>query len=149
METAEGRAGGAGAVRLGENVAGAFPAGASLASEEGRPREEMGETALGARCYRRLVPPSEPAPVVTVREGMGRITRMNFGSVIDRGRQMMARGEQRPMFCEAFRHRRCLILAHGFYDSEDMGKKAGMQPWHLHLKGDGLMAFAGLWEKPA
>lgn len=98
------------------------------------------------------VPPSEPAPVITVREGKARIGMMNFGFATDRGRQMMARGEtveKLPMFRDAFKHRRCLILAHGFYDSEDMGRKTAMQPWHLHLKGDGLMGFAGLWESRA
>ena len=93
------------------------------------------------------VPPSEPAPVITIQEGHARISMMNFGFATDRGRQMMARGEtvaKLPMFKDAFRHRRCLILAHGFYDSEDMGRYR--QPWHLHLKDDELMCFAGLWE---
>jgi putative SOS response-associated peptidase YedK len=72
---------------------------------------------------------------------------MNFGFVAGKGRQLMARGEtvaELRTFKDAFIHRRCLILAHGFYDSEDMGQYK--QPWHLHLKGDELMCFAGLWE---
>jgi putative SOS response-associated peptidase YedK len=51
------------------------------------------------------------------------------------------------MFRENFRSQRCLILAHGFYDSLDMG--AYRQPWHIHLKGDDLMAFAGVYESGA
>lgn len=50
-----------------------------------------------------------------------------------------------PTFKEGFRFRRCLILAHGFYDSENIGK--WKQPWHIHLKDDELMCFARLWEK--
>src|SRR5687767_4739806 len=80
------------------------------------------------------VPPSAPAPVISVRDGSPRITMMHFGFAT-KGRQLMARGETAaalPMFRDAFKHRRCLILAHGFYDSEDMGKYR--QPWHIHLK---------------
>ena len=97
-------------------------------------------------CHR--VPPSAPAPVITVREGRARISMMNFGFSTPRGRQMMARGEtvgMLTMFKKAFRQQRCLILAHGFYDSEDVGRYR--QPWHLHLKDDSLMCFAGLWEE--
>jgi putative SOS response-associated peptidase YedK len=100
--------------------------------------------------FRHKIPPSEPAPVITVRDGAPQLTMLKFGFATERGRQMMARGEtiaQRPMFRDAFKHRRCLILAHGFYDSEDMGKYK--QPWHFHLKDDELMCFAGLWEEHA
>ena len=93
------------------------------------------------------VAPSEPAPVITVAQGRPRISMMHFGLKTAKGRQIMARGEtvaELRMFREAFRHRRCLIIAHGFYDSLDMG--AFRQPWHIHLKGDGVMCFAGLWE---
>jgi len=96
------------------------------------------------------VPPSAPAPVVTIRHGKAELGMMNFGFSTARGRQMMARGEtvdSLRMFKDAFRQRRCLILAHGFYDSEDIGRYS--QPWHLHLKDDSLMAFAGLWEARA
>ncbi len=93
------------------------------------------------------VSPSEPAPVVSVIDGEARISMMNFGFATGRGRQMMARGEtveKLPMFKDAFKYRRCLVLAHGFYDSEDMG--GYRQPWHIHLPDDGLMCFAALWE---
>lgn len=93
------------------------------------------------------VAPSEAAPVITLAQGRPRIGMMHFGLKTTRGRQIMARGEtvaDLRMFREAFRQRRCLIIAHGFYDSLDMG--AFRQPWHIHLKGDDLMCFAGLWE---
>jgi putative SOS response-associated peptidase YedK len=54
-----------------------------------------------------------------------------------------------PMFREAFKKQRCIILAHGFYDSEDLGKNHHKQPWHMHLKTDEVMGFAGLWEQHA
>ncbi len=51
----------------------------------------------------------------------------------------------KPTFAEAFRKRRCLIVADGFYE---WAKLAGRrkQPWHFRLSGGGPFAFAGLWE---
>lgn len=95
------------------------------------------------------VAPSEPAPVLTLRDGVARIDMMSFG-LKGRGssRQLMARGEtaaELGMFREAFQKRRCLVIAHGFYDSEVVSKNL-LQPWHFHRKGDAVMALAGLWE---
>lgn len=52
---------------------------------------------------------------------------------------------QKPMFREAFRSRRCIIPASGFYEWTE--PKSARQP-HLFTAGDGspLLAFAGLWE---
>lgn len=50
----------------------------------------------------------------------------------------------KPAFRAAYRHRRCLIPADGFYEWRALsGRK---QPWFFHLEGDGLFALAGLWE---
>ena len=95
------------------------------------------------------VAPSEPAPVLFKRDGSTVIDMMNFGFNTHRGRQMMARGEtvaKLRTFRDSFKSRRCPVLVHGFYDSEDLGRHAPKQPWHIHLKGDGLMCFAALWE---
>ncbi|TLD69826.1 SOS response-associated peptidase [Phragmitibacter flavus] len=97
-----------------------------------------------------VVRPSQPAPVVTMENGLAKITMKEFGFVTPRGRQMMARGEtveKLPTFRSSFQSRRCLVAVHGFYDSLDMG--AFRQPWHIHLRGDGLMCFAALWEGDA
>jgi len=52
--------------------------------------------------------------------------------------------EEKPSFRAAFKSRRCLVLASGFYEWEVLaGKKV---PRYLRLKEGGLMAFAGLWE---
>jgi putative SOS response-associated peptidase YedK len=93
------------------------------------------------------VPPSVPAPVVTVRDGKAQIDMMEFGWRTDKGRQLMARGEtveEKNLFKKAFTSNRCLILADGFYDSQDMGKY--MQPWHFQMKDDEPMVMAGLWQ---
>jgi putative SOS response-associated peptidase YedK len=50
----------------------------------------------------------------------------------------------KPAFRSAFRRRRCLILADGYYEWKAIGKKK--QPYFYRLKTDEVFAFAGLWE---
>lgn len=62
-------------------------------------------------------------------------------------RMINARAEtvaEKPAFRSAFRHRRCLIPADGFYEWASGSKPK--QPLHIS-RGDGaLFGFAGLWE---
>ena len=51
---------------------------------------------------------------------------------------------EKPAFRNAFRQRRCLIPATGFF--EWRGIKGGKQPYNIQRRDGGLMAFAGLWE---
>ena len=52
---------------------------------------------------------------------------------------------EKPSFRSAYRQRRCLIPANGFYEWQEVpGEKK--QPWYIHLKGDMPMAMGGLWE---
>jgi putative SOS response-associated peptidase YedK len=51
---------------------------------------------------------------------------------------------QKPSYRAAFKRRRCLILADGFYEWH--GEKGHKQPWYLTLPEDQPFAFAGLWE---
>lgn len=50
----------------------------------------------------------------------------------------------KPTFRAAFKRRRFLIPADGFY--EWMGEKKKRLPVRIHIKGNGLFAFAGLYE---
>jgi putative SOS response-associated peptidase YedK len=50
----------------------------------------------------------------------------------------------RPAFRAAFRYRRCLVPADGFYEWRQEGRRK--QPYFFRLPGDQLFAFAGLWE---
>ena len=101
-------------------------------------------------AFRFRVPPSQAMPVLTLSAGLAQIDMMNYGFSTGRGRQMMARGEnieKLKTFKESFQHRRCLVLANGFYDSEDIGSY--LQPWHIHRRDDETMAFAGISEERA
>jgi len=52
---------------------------------------------------------------------------------------------EKPSFREAYRRRRCLIPANGFYEWKlENGLK---QPYYIHPAGAELFAFAGLWEQ--
>ncbi|HBA91999.1 MAG: hypothetical protein A2X24_09050 [Chloroflexi bacterium GWB2_54_36] len=53
---------------------------------------------------------------------------------------------EKPSFRSAFAHRRCLILADGFYEWQKTGTKSPSIPYYLHLTNGGPFAFAGLWE---
>jgi putative SOS response-associated peptidase YedK len=63
-------------------------------------------------------------------------------------RMINARSESvatKPAFRHAFKRRRCLILADGFYEWQKTGK--AKQPYFIQMKGSGPFCFAGLWER--
>jgi putative SOS response-associated peptidase YedK len=51
---------------------------------------------------------------------------------------------EKPAFRAAFKRRRCLILADGFFEWKKEGK--AKTPMHIQMKGGQPFAFAGLWE---
>ncbi|HET6520749.1 MAG TPA: SOS response-associated peptidase, partial [Geminicoccaceae bacterium] len=71
----------------------------------------------------------------------------------ERGAQINARSETaatKPMFRDAFRRRRCLIPADGFYAWQRAAEAGGggiKQPWFVGLKGGAPFTFAGLWQR--
>lgn len=69
-------------------------------------------------------------------------------------RMINARAEtvsQKPSFRAAFKYRRCLILADGFFEWHTEGKGTPKTPYLFKLKDDKPFTFAGLyehWEPP-
>lgn len=63
-------------------------------------------------------------------------------------RMINARSEtaaEKPSFRGAFKKRRCLILADGFYEWQKAGN-GGKQPYYIRMEDGSPFAFAGLWE---
>ncbi|WP_414585045.1 SOS response-associated peptidase [Scytonema sp. PCC 10023] len=52
---------------------------------------------------------------------------------------------EKPAFRSAFKHRRCLVVADGFYEWQT--KEGKKQPFYFHLKEGKPFGFAGLWEQ--
>ena len=51
---------------------------------------------------------------------------------------------EKPAFRAAYRKRRCLVLADGYY--EWVKQDGGKRPYYMRLKSGHAFAFAGLWE---
>lgn len=63
------------------------------------------------------------------------------------GRMINARAEtvaSKPAYRQAFRSRRCLVPADGFYEWQKNGRRK--QPYYIRLKDDRPFGFAGVWE---
>ena len=109
----------------------------------------------------RLVPPryniAPTQPIVVVRQGdKGReLVPMRWGLLPswvkdpdDFPLLINARAEgiaQKPSFRAAFKRRRCLVPASGFYEWQASGGRT-KQPYWIAPENGGLIAFAGLWE---
>ncbi len=64
-------------------------------------------------------------------------------------RLINARGEtvaEKPSFRSAFRRRRCIVPANGFYEWQPVAA-GGKQPFYIHPAGGELLGLAGLWER--
>ena len=100
------------------------------------------------------IAPTQEVPAVVLIEGARQVVMLHWGLVPSWAREpsignrlINARAEtaaSKPSFRTAFRRRRCLIPASGFYEWQ---MRSGVkQPYQIHPAGGGLMAFAGLWE---
>ena len=65
-------------------------------------------------------------------------------------RMINARSEtltDKPSFRSAYKRRRCLILADGYYEWQTVPGEKSKQPIYIRLKSQNPFAFAGLWEE--
>lgn len=101
------------------------------------------------------IAPTQPVPVV-INDGQQRITFLQWGLVpawakdpAMGNRLINARAEtlaEKPSFRAAYRQRRCLILADGFYEWRVEPGQRGKTPLAIRLRSGAPFAFAGLWE---
>ena len=100
------------------------------------------------------VAPSQNVAVVRASEAGRRLSMLRWGLIpvwakdAAIGHKLInARSEtaaQKPSFRSAYRHRRCLVPADGFYEWRRSG--GARQPWLIGLRDGAPMMFAGLWE---
>lgn len=101
------------------------------------------------------IAPSEEVPIIRQSDGSRRVDSLHWGLIpfwaddpAIGNRMINARAEtveSKPSFKKAFRHRRCLVPAAGFFEwsKPDKGPK---QPFFIYRKDRRPLAMAGLWE---
>jgi putative SOS response-associated peptidase YedK len=98
--------------------------------------------------------PTQMAPIVRERDGARHLDMLRWGllpkwskDASNAAKMINARSEtiaEKPAYREAFRTRRCLVPADGFYEWQVRGKTK--QPYRVTLADGAAFAFAGLWE---
>jgi putative SOS response-associated peptidase YedK len=101
------------------------------------------------------IAPTQHVAVVIGESGQRQLVTMRWGLVpawakdLSIGNKLInARAEtlaEKPAFKNALKHRRCLIMADGFYEWKKVA--GGKMPIHIRRKDHQLFAFAGLWDK--
>jgi putative SOS response-associated peptidase YedK len=101
------------------------------------------------------IAPTQYVPVVRVEhDGLRRLAMLYWGLVPHwakeksiGARMINARADtlaEKPSFRTAFRRRRCLVLASGYYEWQAL--PSGKQPWFIRRRDGAPFAMAGLWE---
>ena len=125
-------------------------------SLEARPdeiAEAFGVAEVFAFSARYNIAPTQSVPVVRVdpQTGSRRVATIRWGltSHPDNPRLLInARSEtvdRKPSFRSAFRSRRCLVPATGFFEWQKLG--SAKTPFHIQRADRGLFAFAGIWDE--
>ena len=110
---------------------------------------------INARPMRFNVAPTDVMPIVgTNRDGDITIRELRWGLVPHWAKDVKigykainARAEtvdEKPMFREAFKRRRCLVPASGYFEWKV--ESGGKQPYYIRDPDGALLMFAGLWE---
>lgn len=106
------------------------------------------------RARYNIAPTQHVAAVRQSSEGQRELTFLQWGLIPSwaddptiGSRMINARSETlatKPAYRDAFRRRRCLVVADGFFEWKQGAKPK--QPFYIGLEKPGLLAFAGLWE---
>ncbi|MCB9851466.1 MAG: SOS response-associated peptidase [Phycisphaerales bacterium] len=101
------------------------------------------------------IAPTQYAPIIRSTSGTLRLDNLRWGLIPSwskdasiGARLINARSEtadSKPSFRSAFKSRRCIAPATGFYEWKKTGT-GSKQPYWIHLANDRPMALAGLWE---
>lgn len=100
------------------------------------------------------IAPTQQVATVLVEDGKRKLEMLHWGLIPSwaddpqiGNRMINARGEtvaEKPSYRSAFKNRRCLILADGFYEWQKTSN--GKQPYYIRMEDGSPFAFAGLWE---
>ncbi len=100
------------------------------------------------------IAPSQFAPIIRMEQGVPVVRTLRWGLVpswsrdaSDGARLANARGEtvaSKPSFRAAFRSRRCVVPADGYYEWQTLGRRK--QPWRFVRPAGEDFLMAGLWE---
>lgn len=103
------------------------------------------------------VAPTQESPVVRAEESGRRLDLLRWGLVPSWAKELAignslinARAETvatKPAFRAAFKSRRCLVPASGFFEWTKLEGGKRKQPFYIRLASEEPMFFAGLWEK--
>lgn len=125
--------------------------------EELAERFDVQRVDVDALEQRYNVAPTTQVPVVLERDGARTLQTMRWGFVpfwakqVGKGPQPInARVEtidDKRMFSSAFRKRRLLMPADGFYEWQAREGSTKKQPWFIHDPEDQPLAFAGIWSR--
>jgi putative SOS response-associated peptidase YedK len=112
------------------------------------------EAALNERPAHYNIAPTQLAPVVALADDKAQVKELRWGLIPSwakdpkiGARAINARAEtvaEKPMFRAAFKKRRCLVPASGYFEWRMEG--GSKQPYFIRDPGGQLMMFAGLWE---
>jgi putative SOS response-associated peptidase YedK len=115
--------------------------------------EQLGLAEAPAIARRYNIAPTQAVPVVRLVD-QARVLDMTWGLVphwakdaAGGARMINARADtapEKPAFRSAYKRRRCLIAADGFFEWRTQGKHK--QPVWFRLRDGRVFAFAGLWE---
>jgi putative SOS response-associated peptidase YedK len=120
-----------------------------------RIRDHFGLLSLPTHHPDYNIPPGQKVlAIVQLENGSSKAVHLHWGLIPswakDRAisnRLINARAEtlaEKASFKNAFRRRRCLIPATGFF--EWRSTESGKQPYHIHTPDNDLFAFGGIWE---